>query len=79
MVVEDGSVLFLRSSERVESRVDHINLAAALTDPDHRLDAKIDAKLGSQILRIQIKSKTPIEKREQSLPLELTWKRPVCC
>lgn len=76
VVIEDGSILLLASNGRIKNRVDHINLAGALTDPDHRLDAKIDAMLGSQVLRIQIKSKTPIEKREQSLPLELTLEAP---
>jgi len=76
VVVEDASILFLRSSNDVGSRVDHINLVATLTDPDHRLDAKIDAKVGSQALRIQIKSKTPIDKLEQSLPLEMTVEAP---
>ena len=50
VVVEDGSVLLLRSGDDVESRVDHINITATLTDADHRLDAKINAKLGSQAL-----------------------------
>jgi AsmA protein len=76
VVVEDGSVLLLRSGDDVESRVDHINITAALTDSDHRLDAKIDAKLGSQALQIQIKSKAPIEKREQSVPLEISVEAP---
>ncbi len=76
VVVEDGSVLFMRSSDRIQSRIDHIKIVALITDLDHRLDAKIDAKVGSQSLRIQIKSKTSIDKREQSLPLEMNVEAP---
>ena len=76
VVVEDGSVLFMRSADHIQSRVDHIKLVAIITDPDHRLDAKIDAKVGSQSLRIQLKSKTSIDKVEQSLPLELNVEAP---
>ena len=76
IVVEDASVLFVRSGDRVESRVDHINMTATVSEPDHLIDAKIDAKAGTQDLRIRIKSKAPLEKRDQPLPLELTLEAP---
>ena len=75
IVVEDASVLFVRG-DRIESRVDHINMTLTLSEPDHRIDAKIVAKAGTQDLRIRIKSKAPIEKRDQPLPLELTLEAP---
>lgn len=76
VVVEDGSVLFLRSSDHVVDRLDHINLAATFSEPDHWLDAKIDTKAGKQALQVRIKSKGPIDNSEKPLPLELTLEAP---
>jgi AsmA protein len=76
VTVQDATVLMVRTDGQIDSRIDHINLAATLSQPDHRLDAKISAKAGSQDLRIQIKSKAAIEKSEQGLPLELTVEAP---
>jgi AsmA protein len=76
VVVKDASVIFVRSGDQVESRVDHIDMTATLSEPDHHIDAKIDAKAGKQDLHIQIKSKGPIEQRGKPLPLELTLQAP---
>ncbi len=76
VVVKDASVLFVRSADQVESRVDHIDMTAMLSEPDHHVDAKIDAKAGKQDLHIRIKSKGPIEQRGKPLPLELTVQAP---
>jgi AsmA protein len=74
IVVEDGSVVFVRSDNQVENQIDHVNITATL--PDYRLDAKISAKAGAQTLRIAIKSKTPIDQTDKPLPLELTIEAP---
>ena len=76
VVVKDASVLFVRSGDQIESRVDHIDMTATLSQPDHHIDAKISAKAGTQDLRIQIKSKGSIEQRGKPLPLELTLEAP---
>ena len=76
VVVEDGSILFMRSSDQIENRIDHINLTALVSEPEHRLNVQINAKAGTQDLRIGIKSMGPIEKRQQSLPLEMTIEAP---
>ena len=76
VVVKDASVLFVRSGDQIESRVDHIDMTATLSQPDHHIDAKISAKAGTQDLRIQIKSKGAIEQRGKPLPLELTVEAP---
>ncbi len=76
IVVDDASIQFVRSGGGIESSVDHINVTATLSEPEHRLDAKIAAKAGTQDLSIRIKSKAAIEKSEQGLPLELTLDAP---
>jgi AsmA protein len=74
IVIEDGSVVFMKPGNQVESQIDHVNIAATL--PDHRLDAKISAKAGGQTLRIAIKSKAPIDQAGKPLALELTLEAP---
>ncbi len=76
VVVEDGSVVFVLPDGRIHRRVDHIKVVAALTDPDRRLDAKIEAMLDDQSLRIQINSKAPIDGRAKVLPLEFSIEAP---
>ena len=76
VVVENASIMFMRSSDQVENRLDHINVTATLTQPDHRLEAKGTAEAGKQTVRFQIKSKTPIDKIEQSMPVEMTLELP---
>ena len=76
VIVEDGTVIFMRPGDRPVDRIDHINLTALLTQPDHRLDAKISAKAGAQDLHAEIKSKGPIESGDKPLPLELSFEAP---
>jgi AsmA protein len=76
VVVKDATILFMRPDNKVENRIEHINLTAKLSEPDHRLTIQIDAKAGAQDLRVGIRSKGPIESREQSLPLEMTIEAP---
>ena len=74
IVVEDGSVVFMRADMQVEDHVDHINISATL--PDRRLDAKISATAGTQVLRIAVKSQAPLDLAGKPLPLELTLDAP---
>ena len=76
ILVKDASVLFVRTNGEVESRIDHINMTATLSKPDHHIDATISAMAGKQDLRVRIKSKGPIDKNEKPLPLELTVEAP---
>ncbi len=69
-------MLFVRSGDQVESRVDHIDMTATLSQPDHHVDAKISAKAGTQDLRVEIRSKGSIESRGKPLPMELTVQAP---
>ena len=75
-VVKDGSVLLVRPGGRINDRFDNIDIVASLSQPDHRADVKIAAKLGDQPLHIHVDSKAPIETIDQSLPLELTLEVP---
>jgi AsmA protein len=74
IVVEDGSVVFMRSDSQVEDHVDHINISATL--PEHRLEARISAMAGAQGVRIAIKSAEPIDQAGKPLPFELTLEAP---
>src|SRR5262249_41424553 len=75
MDIEDASVLFVTSPAHVESRIDHINISTSFTVSNNQLEAKIDGHLGSQVLHIQIKGSTPIDKLKP-FPIELTLDAP---
>ena len=75
IAVENGEVLFVRPGGEIKNQFDRINLAGTLT-PDHRIETKIAARLGDQLLDIRVNSKAPIETIDKALPLELTLDAP---
>jgi AsmA protein len=76
IAVEDATVQFMRSKDKVESHLDHINVTAKITEPDHLLQAAGSAKAGSQDVRFEVKSKASIDKIDQSLPVEMALELP---
>jgi len=76
VVVKNATIMFMRSKDDVENQVDHINVTATLSQPDHHLDAKGTADAGTQKIVFQVKSKAAVDKIEQSLPVEMTLELP---
>ena len=58
LVVEDGAVDFVTEANRVQSRIDSINLTGSLSS-DHALAVKVSARVGEQSLRAGLKGKLP--------------------
>lgn len=58
VVMSDGAVVFKDTRNRVENRVEQINLRATAT-PDRRLDLTADARAGDQPFKLEAKATIP--------------------
>jgi AsmA protein len=76
IVVENASIQFMRTKDKVEDSLDHINVSAKITEPDHLLHAKGSAQAGTQSLQFELNSKGSIDKLDQSLPVSLALELP---
>ena len=59
LIVEDGTVQFVSRPDRVESRIDHIELTGSLS-ADHVLAVKASGTLGEQVLRADLNGTLPM-------------------
>ena len=76
IVVENGSIQFMRTKDEVEDSLDHINISAKITEPDHLLQAKGSAQAGTQSVQFDMKSKAAIDKIDRLLPVALALELP---
>jgi AsmA protein len=60
VVMSDGAVVFKDTRNRVENRIEQINLKATAT-PDRRLDLMADARAGDQPFKLEAKATVPNE------------------
>jgi AsmA protein len=75
LTVEDGSVVMSNARDRLEMRIDRIDLTGSLTADDGRLDVR--AYVDGQPIRLQAKAKTPLAGLDGlSVPVELSFEAP---
>jgi AsmA protein len=75
LTVEDGSVVMSNARDRLEMRIDRIDLTASLGADDGRLDAR--AFVGDQPVRLQAKAGMPFAGfGGRSVPVELSFAAP---
>jgi AsmA protein len=75
LTVEDGSVVMSNARDRLEMRIDRIDLTASLGADDGRLDAR--AFVGDQPVRLQAKAGMPLAGfGGRSVPVELSFAAP---
>jgi AsmA protein len=75
LTVEDGSVVMSNARDRLEMRIDRIDLTASLGADDGRFDAR--AFVGDQPVRLQAKAGMPLAGFDgRSVPVELSFAAP---
>jgi AsmA protein len=77
VVIEDGTVGFYSSSDRLESSIDHLNLEASPGSADAPPTVKGSLSAGGQVFQIALKSQVLPQRLEgQTIPIELTMQAP---
>jgi AsmA protein len=75
LTIEDGSVVMSNARDRLEMRIDRIDLTGSFTADDGRLDVRAD--VDGQPVRLQAKAKTPLGGLDGlSVPVELSFEAP---
>jgi AsmA protein len=75
LTVEDGSIVMSNARDRLEMRIDRIDLSGSLTADDGRLDVR--AYVGDQPVRLAASAKAPLKGFEGlSVPVELSFEAP---
>ncbi len=76
LVVEEGAVEFFSEANRVESRIDQIDLTGSLSG-DHLLAVKASGRMGEQVVRAEVKGKLPAGRLDgQNVALEFSAEAP---
>ena len=75
LTIEDGSVVMSNARDRLEMRIDRVDLTGSLTADEGRLDVR--AYADGQPIRLQAKAKTPLAGLDGlSVPVELSFEAP---
>jgi AsmA protein len=76
VTIQDGTVVLFGARDRVERRIERIDLRASLADLNNRLDLTADAYMGDQLLRLRLAGNVPTGLERQTIPIELTFEAP---